>query len=238
MTKQSARIICFDLDDTLVATSHLYHRALWDCGRIIHSALGVRSPYPSDVIALHGKIDAVLWERHGFAKNRFPQSLVSTYVELAQSRGLKPSNEVKQKVKQAAMVHRRGPFVPLPGAQKTLQALHKDGHQLHLVTMGEPALQRRKVRDSGLAHFFDSVHVTGKDKRASMSRCVGRRDPAECVMVGDSKRSDVAAAVSLGMISVWIPGDPWPFAKADVPEDSYHQLASISEVPNFIRSLG
>lgn len=231
------RIVCIDLDDTLIATSHLYHQAIWECGGIIHRALGVRSPYPSDVMALFTKIDTELFSQNGFVKNRFPESLVRTYVHLAESRGMTPSPAIKQRVRKAAMVHRQGPFVPLPGAQDALRALRADGHRLHLVTMGEPALQRKKIRESGFRHYFDSVHVTGTDKRGAMERCIKGRDPSQCVMIGDSKRSDVAPAISLGMVAVWILGDPWPFAKAEIPEESYHRIDSIAEAPAFVRAL-
>jgi FMN phosphatase YigB (HAD superfamily) len=238
MRPNAPRTVVFDLDDTLIATSHLFHKSLWACGMLIHDALGTRSPFPTDVLALQQEIDAMLIQENGFVKNRFTESIVRTYVRLAEQRRIRPKREIKDALRRAARPHSDGPFVMLPGAANALRAIHADGHALHLVTMGEQRLQRRKIRQTGLLHLFDSVHVTTGDKRAAIERCLGGEDPARCVMVGDSKRSDIAAAVAIGMIAVWIPGDPWPFAKADVPEDAFHQLDSVADVPAFIRSLG
>jgi FMN phosphatase YigB (HAD superfamily) len=43
------------------------------------------------------------------------------------------------------------------------------------------------------------------------------------MMVGDSKRSDIAPAIELGITAVHIPGDTWPFAQAELDRRAYHE---------------
>ena len=237
MPRKEPRVICFDLDDTIIATSHLYHQALWDCGVVIHRALGTRSPYPSAVLGLQHQIDRAMIERSGFTKDHFPISIVRTYEQLAKERGIAPSKDVIRDLRRAARPHRTGPFVTLPGAPEVLRGLREDGHELHLVTMGDQTLQHRKIRETGLAHLFKSVHVTSQDKRTAIGRCISGHAPDRCVMIGDSLKSDIVAALALGMIAVHVPGDPWPFAQADVDADAFYRLGAITDVPDFIRSL-
>lgn len=97
-------------------------------------------------------------------------------------------------------------------------------------------MQRRKIEDGGLEAFFDGIHVTDMDKKLTLASIVGDRARAS-VMVGDSKKIDVEPAVELGMTAVWIPSQTWNFAKSDIDQSRYREIASVRELPELIRML-
>ncbi|MEY4723053.1 MAG: hypothetical protein RLZZ324_566 [Candidatus Parcubacteria bacterium] len=235
------RDIVFDLDDTLIYTAHKYYAALIVAAGIVHHSFGMRHvTHPMEFIGTAERINGEVIRAVGFRNGHmFVSSCAQAYEELCVKRGLLPQKDVAEAVTKAALGHRAGPFIPVDGAKRTLRALRRDGHRLHLVTMGEPGLQMERLHGSGLQEYFraENIHVTDHDKRAAISRCIDGRDPARSVMVGDSLKSDITSAIDLGMVAMHVPGDPWSFAQADVPKHAFISLASIKDVPHAVREL-
>jgi putative hydrolase of the HAD superfamily len=230
------RKIVFDLDDTLIPNTWKYHGPTWECGRIIADALGWKSPLPVDVLKLQMEIDLELTKQMGFVTYRFPLSWVRTYEELCRRAEVASRMTVIMTLKEVASDFAEPPFAVFEGATDALSRLKRSGHELHLVTAGDEDLQRRKIKETDLARWFDSVHVTPMKKGEILAKIAGRR-PKNCVMVGDSKKSDIMPALELGITAVWIPSQTWSFADADVDASKYHKVKSISEVPALIEKL-
>ncbi len=97
-----------------------------------------------------------------------------------------------------------------PDAEPALRDLREEC-RLGLVTNGAPDLQREKLEQSGLGHFFDAVVVSGEvdigkpDPRifALALERLGVR-PSEAVMVGDNPARDIAGAQRAGLKTVFI----------------------------------
>jgi len=228
--------VLLDLDDTLIDTGHLYHLAGLRCAQIISAALGPKSLHPLTLFQRQYEIDSEMVRIAGFAPDRYPRSWVKTYEERARAVGLAADRKVCAALMRAGGAFVRGPFMPFKGAKEALVTLQRDGHSLHLVTAGDKRLQRRKVAKSGLGPLFDSVNVTGTDKKPVMAKIAGDAG-GRVVMVGDSKRSDIAPAIELGLVAVHIPGDTWPFAQAELDRRKYHEIASVRELPALMRTL-
>jgi putative hydrolase of the HAD superfamily len=224
------RLICFDLDDTLIPNTHLYHRPIWRCGEIISRALGHQSPYPIDLLKLHYDVDSSMVKRFGFSQDRFPTSWVQAYEQVCAKVGTAPDPEVSAELYREAAEFKRGPFAPFPGVVDVLRELRGQGYALHMITAGDEQLQRTKVGASGLGPLFDSVRITGVEKKEVMREIAGER-PGSAVMVGDSKKSDIIPAIELGMVAVHVPSNTWAFANADVDPGSYHTIASVRDLP-------
>jgi putative hydrolase of the HAD superfamily len=95
-------------------------------------------------------------------------------------------------------------------ALPVLGALHRS-YPLALITNGGSLKQRKKLTNSGLAHFFDFV-VTSDDYQASKpdpgifhhaAERVGVA-PGDAWHVGDSPGNDIKGAVNAGMGAVWL----------------------------------
>jgi putative hydrolase of the HAD superfamily len=87
----------------------------------------------------------------------------------------------------------------------------KENYRLGLLTNGAPDLQRTKLDASGLADFFDAVIISGEVG-------IGKPDPRifelaldqlgaaahTTAMIGNSLRSDVAPALELHLMTIWV----------------------------------
>lgn len=230
--------IGLDLDDTLVPNTYLYHGPIWRCGLIIARALGHCSPYPPKVLELQQEIDAGMIPEMDFSVFRFPYSWVKTYRQLAGAAGQQPDPAVEQELLDTAMTFTRGPFRPFPGAVDVLATLRRAGHALFLITAGDRALQNYKIDEAGLRPYFDRRHVkiTGRSKLAKMREVFGRQREG-CLMVGDSLGSDIEAAQSLGVTTVWIPSQTWSYAGPTKPIKPDYTIVSIAELPPIIDCL-
>lgn len=100
------------------------------------------------------------------------------------------------------------PGTPLPGVENTLAAIRQSTNLKMIVfTKGEAIDQKNKMRRSGLNGFFDDVVITDEKttdeylKLCRMCDC----QPEEMVMIGNSFKSDIDPALSIGMKAVYIP---------------------------------
>jgi putative hydrolase of the HAD superfamily len=228
--------ILIDLDDTLIPNTHLYHLPSLRCSMLISSAMGEKSIHPLEMLKAQLEIDMAMVKSHGYGVDRFPKSWAKTYERLARRAGLPVDRKISAAIIKAAGAFTRGPYVPFPGAKEALMELQRDGHSLHLVTAGDKRLQERKVRSSGLSSLFDSVNVTGVDKKPVMAKIAGDRKE-RVMMVGDSTRSDVKPALELGIVAVNVPSQTWAFAQADVDRRKFHVISTVAELPGLVRKL-
>ena len=239
------RKICFDLDDTLIPNTYKYHGPTWKCGMLIDETLGHKSMYPPDLLKFQLEIDMGMvkeinpatGEPYGFNPSRFPTGWVKTYELLAARAGLPVDPEICKRLHAMASEFRQGPFRLYRGADAALSRLKDMVDEMHLITAGDQELQQQKIDECGAAEWFDTVRITPMKKKDILAEIAAGR-PDECMMVGDSKKSDIVPAVELGLHAVWIPSQTWSFADADVDASKYHQLKDITELPDLIRRLG
>lgn len=224
--------IVFDLDDTLIPNRYRFNWANMKCGEVLVRALGNDCPHGADLFNLQTGIDTALVEELGFGPKRFEEGWVRTYREICEGRKLEPDDETVRKLRRAAKCAGRGPFRVVDGGLEVLRQLQAKGHELYLVTVGPEKHQRKKVRDSGLDVIFgDNAHFEKKSKLDTLHAIAGRR-PRSTVVVGDSKRSDVAPALELGLHMIWIPnGGTWSYTDVEVDLKRVHRIDSITEVP-------
>ena len=125
---------------------------------------------------------------------------------------------------------------PLPGVRETLSKL--SGYQLVVFTKGDIQDQARKLERSGLRPFFSHVEITA-DKSEEDYRCLCKKldvQPQDAIMVGNSFKSDIAPALSIGMNAIYIPFHvAWQLEHA---EEYHHadliKLDEFSELKNYL----
>lgn len=114
---------------------------------------------------------------------------------------------------------RRSRHIPFPDSEPVLKEL-RAGYGLGLVSNGVPDLQREKIEGANLAHYFNSITISGEvgvgkpDPRifeAAMQKL--DVEPEAALMVGNSLKRDIAGARQAGLRAVWVnrlgfePGD-------------------------------
>jgi putative hydrolase of the HAD superfamily len=134
------------------------------------------------------------------------------------------------------------PVEPLPGVQPALAELAAS-HRLVLITKGDLLHQEQKLAASGLGDLFAAVEIVSeKDERTYRTIFQRHGSGAEAAaMCGNSIRSDVLPALAAGAWAAHIPYHvTWAHEMAEPPVDHprFAELASIAELPAWVRSLG
>lgn len=135
---------------------------------------------------------------------------------------------------------RRKRHVLLPGAEDVLKTL-RGGFKLGLITNGAADLQREKIAGSGLARYFDSITISGEvgvgkpdGKIFAAALTSLDADASTTVMVGNSLRSDIAAAQAVGIRAIWL--NRAGAARDDsVRPDA--EITDLSDLPSLIDRL-
>ncbi len=127
---------------------------------------------------------------------------------------------------------------PFPGALDTLVSLGRSGVKLGLISNGNAAEQRAKVRRAGLEPLFESILIGGEfgvakpDPRVFL-HTLDKLDVggADTWMVGDNLINDVGGAQAVGIYGIWV-----DWRGVGLPEDSTvkpdHIIRSIVELLN------
>jgi putative hydrolase of the HAD superfamily len=122
----------------------------------------------------------------------------------------------------------------VPGVSETLTELGSR-HDLLLLTKGAPDEQQAKLDASNLGHHFRSVHIV-PEKNPSTYRTLVEAHSLDVVttwMIGNSPKSDILPARSVGMNAVFIPNaHTWVLEQDDLdPADTgVLQLGKFTEL--------
>jgi putative hydrolase of the HAD superfamily len=134
------------------------------------------------------------------------------------------------------------PVELLDGVAETMPSLAREW-TLILITKGDLFHQESKLARSGLLPHLDRVEIVSEKEPSTYRRILDAAgvDPAEFVMVGDSMRSDIEAALDVGARAIHIPGyREWALEEStiDGPDDGrWWRLRSFRELPDLLSTL-
>jgi HAD superfamily hydrolase (TIGR01549 family) len=235
----SDRLLCFDLDDTIVRFSagqpDFWVSALaesldvgHDAGLLRRAIDPVSDAFWSDPArAFHGRL-------HMHAARREIALAALTPLGVAHSCCLRIADHVTDKKED----HVR----PFDGAIETLGELRAQGNRLALITNGSSAFQRRKIERFGLADLFELILVEGElgfgkpDPRVFVRALRHFGVPAQAAwMIGDNLDADIHAAQMQGFHAVWHDayGTGLPVGARCVPNQV---IRSVTEVPRLLET--
>lgn len=234
--------LIIDADDTLWETEIYYEQCIADFGELMGS-LGF------DRQEAERTVDEVEHERVplvGYGPREFSHNLVLAYERLCERYGCPVDAEVAAAARQIGSVVLDPPMALLNGVAEALPQLGKR-FRLILLTKGDREVQEGKLERSGLAHYFEGVHVV-PEKDAGVLRGLMAEyglQPERTWMVGNSPRSDINPALEVGICAVHIPHtNTWSFEQQEVtdPErvvvlDSFGELVTLFSGTKFDDSL-
>jgi HAD superfamily hydrolase (TIGR01662 family) len=127
-----------------------------------------------------------------------------------------------------------------PGVEKMLDRLHSAAVPVGLIsdTDGLDGMKNRRITQSGLSEYFDTVVVAGEDtaepkpspepfRRVASQLDV---DPGTCLYVGDNPNTDITGAREVGMTTVLLThGDD-----LKIGPDPDHCARNVDELSEFI----
>lgn len=198
--KRRDHVLLIDADDTLWENNIYFERAIAGFTAHLQRFSGASAE------AIRERINAQ--ERRiivevGYGLESFQVALGRAYQDVAPQAW---DTEARAMVTSLARQIAAEPIELMPGAAETLQYL-AGRHRLQLLTKGDYAEQTRKVHRSGLAAWFEQVHVVAeKDEAVYRDRLAQLGTaPDHCWMIGNSPRSDVNPALAAGLNAVFIP---------------------------------
>lgn len=231
MPHNTIQAIAFDADDTL-----------WDCQSHFESVertyCKLLSEY-GDSEHISGnlfKTEAANMELLGYGTKAFTLSLIENAVSIS---GGKVSASVIDEIIKAGKSLLRLPATPLPGVRETLAAISEmRRYRLALFTKGELLDQRNKLQRSGLSPFFSHVEIVcdkSPDHYLTLCRNLGIQ-PENLLMVGNSFKSDIAPALSIGAWAAHIPFHvTWQLEQTD--EFDHPRLVRLKQIKELIAIL-
>jgi len=96
-----------------------------------------------------------------------------------------------------------------PAAIEVLQKL-KEKYSLHIITNGFKEVQYLKIKNSGLAPYFDQIHISEeigfkKPEPEIFHYAVklARASQDQCIMIGDNLDTDIAGALNAGIDHIY-----------------------------------
>ncbi|MES2777812.1 MAG: HAD family hydrolase [Bacteroidota bacterium] len=126
------------------------------------------------------------------------------------------------------------PIELLEGIEQALQSL-KGKYRLVVATKGDLLDQERKLKKSGLQHYFHHVEIMSDKQEADYIKLVKHLDilPEEFLMIGNSLKSDVLPVLAIGGHGIHIPyHTTWAHERVESKIDhaNFKQVQHISEV--------
>jgi putative hydrolase of the HAD superfamily len=130
------------------------------------------------------------------------------------------------------------PVSIIDNVETVLQDLKKD-YRLVLATKGDLLDQHRKLKKSGLGHYFHHIEVMSEKSEEDYQKLITRLDilPGQFVMVGNSLKSDILPVLQIGGHGFHIPyHTTWEHEKIEVniSNENFRQLNSILELKQYL----
>ena len=126
------------------------------------------------------------------------------------------------------------PVDVMEGVEDVLIALRAT-HRLVVATKGDLIDQERKLKKSGLMHYFHHIEIMSDKREADFQKLIKHLDvqPDEFLMIGNSLKSDILPVLNLGGHGVHIPYHvTWEHEVVDatIEHPNFRKATHISEI--------
>lgn len=168
---------------------------------------------------------------YGYGVKGFMLSMVETALRVS-------SNTVNISVIEKALEYGKEllarPIELLEGVEEVLKEL-KGKYRLVVATKGDLLDQERKLKKSGLEHYFHHIEIMSDKKESDYEKLIRHLDisPDQFLMIGNSLKSDVLPVLNIGGHAIHIPYHiTWEHEKVDhhIEHDNFYQAESLKEV--------
>jgi putative hydrolase of the HAD superfamily len=191
------RVIAFDADDTL-----------WDCQshfeEVENHLYRLIAPYCEEPAKELFQTESGNMADLGYGCKAFTISIIETALRVG-------GDHLPADVLADLLSHSKSllhlPATPLPEVEETLQRLQAYPYRLVVFTKGELQDQENKLNRSGLAKYFSHVEITSNKTEVEFQQLCEHLDilPSQLLMVGNSLKSDIAPALTIGASAIHIP---------------------------------
>ncbi len=228
--KDQIKHIFFDLDHTLwdfeVNSAKAYERCFQDFD--IEIAL-------SDFLAIYTPINFAYWKLYregGVSKKELKYRRLRDVFDRF---NYKISDDKIHNLSEVYLAYLPHFTALFEGAKNVLDYLYKH-YKLHIITNGFNEVQNKKLKASGISHYFESIvtsEMVGVQKPNPKVFLYAMKkanaQPEESMMIGDNLEADVLGALNTGMYAIYFN----PLKEiSDVPFDI--EIHHLNEIKNYL----
>lgn len=219
-----------DWDDTIAENIRYFHETEATSAGLIARATGAD---PEAVRRRGQELDLATARRLGLVRESLSTAWLECYREFCAGAGLGPDRAVERTIFEACQFPYETRQDLLPGAAETLAWLYDSGFEVTIWTAGDSAVQRRKIRESGLSRLVHREVVVVDKTPERLRAALEERETSRCFVAGNSMHSDIRPALALGVLALHIPVETWAYdqARVDLSDSNYHRVEGITDLP-------
>jgi len=224
------KVIAFDADDTLWVNEPYFRQTE---ERFYELLSGYESQRTLERELLKTEIDNL--PLYGYGIKGFMLSMIETALSVSNK---KISPVAVGKILDLGKQMLDNPIELLDGVEDVLVAL-KDKYRLVVATKGDLLDQERKLRKSGIAHYFHHVEIMSEKDDANYLKLIRHLDiqPEELMMIGNSLKSDILPVLNVGAYGVHVPYHiTWAHEhiEHDIDNERFSIIINIKDILEFL----
>ncbi|HEY5773634.1 MAG TPA: HAD family hydrolase [Chitinophagaceae bacterium] len=226
------KVIAFDADDTLWVNEPYFQETEKKFCALLEDYL----PHHTIMQELF-KTEMQTLSLYGYGIKGFVLSMIETALRVSNNN---VSLDIIEKIIQYGKDQMEHPIEMLEGMEEALNKLKKK-YRLVVATKGDLVDQERKLKKSGLEHYFHHIEIMSEKQEADYSKLIKHLDisPDEFLMIGNSLKSDVMPVLALGGHAVHIPyHTTWAHEVVEqtIEHPNFRQAATIKDIlPDLLR---
>ncbi|MBL7724460.1 MAG: HAD family hydrolase [Chitinophagaceae bacterium] len=220
------KVIAFDADDTLWVNEPYFREAEEKFCSLLEDYM----PHHSISQELF-KTEMQNLALYGYGVKGFMLSMIETAMRVS-------NNTVPHGIIEKAIQYGKDllgkPIELLDGMEETLHLLKKK-YRLVVATKGDLLDQERKLKKSGLEHYFHHIEIMSDKQETDYQKLIRHLDinPGEFLMIGNSLKSDIMPVLAIGGHAVHIPyHTTWAHEKMEHSIDhiNFRQAETIKDI--------
>jgi putative hydrolase of the HAD superfamily len=220
------KVIAFDADDTLWH-NEIFFREIEEKYCLLFSEF--LPPHTVSRELLKGEINNL--EFYGYGIKSFMLSMIETAISITE--GKIPASAIETIVSYGKEMMMK-PVDVMDGVKEVLETL-KGNYRLVVATKGDLIDQERKLRKSGLSHYFHHIEIMSDKKESDFQKLIKHLDvqPDEFLMIGNSLKSDILPVLNLGGHGIHIPYHvTWEheMVEADTNHPNFRKAGHITDI--------
>ncbi|HEY4324954.1 MAG TPA: HAD family hydrolase [Mucilaginibacter sp.] len=192
------KVIAFDADDTLWVNEPYFRQTEEQFYHLLSEYSSIRTLEHELLKTEIGNLAL-----YGYGIKGFMLSMIETALSITNNN---INVAVVEKILDLGKQMLDRPIELLDGVEEVLLAL-KDKYRLVIATKGDLLDQERKLKKSGISHYFHHIEIMSEKDDANYLKLIRHLDvkPDELMMVGNSLKSDILPVLNVGSYGVHVP---------------------------------
>lgn len=235
----SAKVVIFDLDDTLIPNVVYYNKTKQKIVNLFQQFFG-ESLSEIEILKDYGKVDLAKVKKLGLSRTRFPLAAVELYLTYSNFFGRQISSDEIDEVYNTANAVFDVVEELSEEASAVICSLLEKGYIVYLLTSGDEIVQTYKIFKTKIYQLLDNdkIIIVPEKNNDIYSEIFKKYGLNNCCMCGNSRRSDINPAISCGMYAIHVPEDTWELDYEVLKEsDKLYTAHSLKLIPDILDDI-